>query len=135
MATGEIVQIFNRTTRTLTCMKGGRQHTIPPGLSYVTFDVVMYARQQNPVPGSEDYQSLEYESLISLVAAKGQKQKHPLDVVPDDVLDALGPERLNRASMQLDRQVGQTMTTAFPRGRVGVEDPTENMLDPTGAIK
>lgn len=138
MAVGEIVQIFNRTTHPLKVMKDGRQHDIPPGRSYITADLVGFARQQNPVMGTEDVNSLGFQSLVSIVSKEPSKQnheKHPLDTLDDELLASLSVERIDRSTLPPDRQANvREVRMSFPKGRVGVEAPTENMVDPSGAL-
>jgi hypothetical protein len=138
MAIGEIVQIFNRTTHPLKVMKDGRQHDIPVGRSWITEDLVGFARQQNPVMGTEDANSLLYQSLISIVCKDPSKQdheRHPLDTLDDELLGSLSVERLDRSTLAPDRQANvREVKMPFPKGRVGVEAPSENMVDPSGAI-
>lgn len=130
MATGPIIQVFNRTGRQLLATKDGRQYPIPPGYSHQTSDIVLYARNQNPVPGSEDPHTLAFESLISRVAGPDEKQVDPLDEIPEDVLESLPKERLDRSKLGPDRQGAEEMATRhFPRGRVGAEAVTEGMID------
>jgi hypothetical protein len=127
MVVGPIVEVLNRTPYTLHAIKDGRRYTIPPGRSHLTLDVVYFAKQQNPVPGSEDPQSLRFESLISIVAAPGQKQKDPLDLIPEDVLKALPKERIDRTKLAPDRQANlEERTVDFPK-TAHVEAPTEGM--------
>lgn len=131
MAIGEVVRIFNRTPHTLSVTKDGRQRRIPSGYSHMTSDLVFYARTQNPVPGTEDPNTLAFESLISRVMPEGVPQVDPLDEVPDDILASLPKERIDRSRLAPDRQVAEEVHMAhFPRGRVGVENPTEGMSDP-----
>lgn len=131
MASGPIVQIYNRTTRQLLATKDGRQYPIPPGFSHLNSDIVDYARNQNPVPGSEDPNTLAFESLISRVASDDARQIDPLDDIPEEVLAALPGERLDRSKLGPDRQGAVEMPTRhFPKGRVGVDGVTEGMTDP-----
>lgn len=128
---GEIIQIFNRAPFPVSVMKDGRQKTIPAGYSYITSDWLRFAKQQNPVKGTEDPNSLQYDSLISYVVPAGskQKQRDPLDTIPIEVLQALPKERINRNLLALDRQNTTELGTMFPRGRVGVEAPSLGMKE------
>lgn len=128
MAVGKIVQVFNRTSRVLIVVKDGIEHQLQPGLNSVTQDIVLYAKQQHPIPGSEDAQSLEYESLVSFVNPK--KQIDSLDPISDEVLKTLPKERINRMTLPPDRQDGESVQSNFPRGRMAIESPTEGMLSP-----
>lgn len=129
--TGDIITVFNRAPYALVVMKDGRTVDLPPGKSQITRDLLLYARQQHPLPGSEDPNSLIYESFVSYVAGPGEKQRDSLEPVSQDVIDMLPIERINRSLLPLDRQDGTTTkANFFPRGRVGVEAPSEGMLDP-----
>ena len=130
MATGNIIQIFNRTSRTLQVRKDGRTFPIPPGYSHITEDVLRFAKEQNPVPGTEDPNTLVFESLISVVAPKGKTQRDSLDEIPEEVLAALAKERIDRTLLDPNRQHGaEVRQTMFPRGRVGIESPTPGMRE------
>ena len=49
----------------------------------------------------------------------------------DDVLALLPKERINRMLLPKERQGAETEKAGFfPRGRVGMEQPTEGVMDP-----
>lgn len=128
---GEIIQIFNRAPFPVIVTKGGRDHAIPPGRSHITSDLLRYAKEQNPVPGTEDPGTTQTESLISYVHPDPKRQVDPLDAIPQEVLDAMPRERINRGLLPPDRQLGtQVHHPGFPTRRVGIEDPTMGMRDP-----
>jgi len=129
--TGNIIQIFNRAPFGLIATKDGRDFPIPPGYSHITSDLLRFAREQNPIPGSEDPYTTSFESFISVVAPKGRPQKDSLETVSQDMIDLLPKERINRAMLSPEAQQAETMATSgFPRGRIGVENATPGMVDP-----
>lgn len=131
--TGDIITVFNRAPHTLIVMKDGREYQLPPGYSQITRDIFPFARQQHPLPGSEDPSTTLFESFVSYVAnpRANETQRDSLDPVPQDVIDMLPKERINRMLLPPGRQNGTVAAHhAFPRGRVGVEHPSEGMLDP-----
>lgn len=138
MAIGAIVQVFNRAPWTLSVMKDGRQYQLPPGLSHVTADIVPFARNQNPILGTEDPNDLSYQSLVSVVNPDPSQQdhlRHPLDPIDAETLAAMPKERIDRSLLAPDRQTNvRELTVPFPSRRVGVEAASENMMDPSGAL-
>jgi len=130
---GDNVQVFNRAPFPLTAIKDGRSYRIPVGRSWMRTDVIPFAKAQNPIMGSEDPTSPYFESLVSVVAPEGREQpeSEPLDPIPQAVLDALPKERLNRNLMDSDRQQNvEEVKTTFPTRRVGMEAPSDGMIDP-----
>lgn len=133
---GDNVRIWNRTPLLLNAKKDGRDYTIPPGESWLPEDVVSYARAQNPVPGSDDPSTLMFESFISRIFSdREQPPNHPLDTIDEEtyrIMQAPGWERIDRSQLPADRQAAtQVPQPMFPRAktRVGMEGPTEGMLD------
>ncbi len=130
MATGKIVQVFNRTNRVLIVVKDGIETPLKPGYNHITQDLVLYAKQQHPIPGSEDAVTTEYESLVSFVQPDKKDQVDSLDVISDDVLASLPKERINRMTLPADRQDGTSVQAHFPRGRMAMENPTDGVMNP-----
>lgn len=128
--TGDIIRIFNRAPWELSAIKDGRRYVIPVGYSHITSDVLWYAQAQNPVPGTEDPHTFQFESLISYVHPDKRKQKDSLDPIPAETLALMPKERIDRSKLDLHRQNGTELTASFPRGRVGMENPTSGVVDP-----
>lgn len=130
--TGPIVTVFNRTSRRLVVTKDGKETVLEPGINHITQDLVLYAKQQHPMPGTEDPNTLDYESLVSYVAdrKKGEKQRDSLEEISDEILALLPKERINRMLLPLDRQNVEETPNVFPRGRLAVEAVTSGMIDP-----
>lgn len=130
---GDVVRVFNRAPFALQVTKDGKQTVLYPGENSITRDLVLYAKQQNPVPGSDNPHTLIYESFISYIAntARGEKQKDSLDPIPQDVIDVLPAERINRYLLPEERQKATPSAAPFfPKGRLGMEAPTEGVMDP-----
>lgn len=128
---GDNIEVVNRTPSTLEVIKDGRTYRVPPGRSWLRSDIVPYAKAQHPVMGTEDPTSPYFESLIGVVARPGQPQRDPIDPMPQEVLDAMPKERIDRSLLDSDRQQNvQEIATTFPTRRVGMEAPTEGMVDP-----
>ena len=119
---GRIVTVINRTSRLLKATKNGVDMSFPPGETHVTSDWVRYIKQQNPVPGTGNPFTLEFDSLFGV---KGTRDD--VSEIPDAVLNALPVERLDRSMLDAKLQHADTQTVRFPRGRVGVQAPTEGM--------
>ncbi len=117
MAHGDIICLVNRTSRNLSVTKDGRQIVLKPGENHINSDLVRFAKRQNPVMGSQDpYNPAQCDYLV------GVKGTHDdIYPIPDEVLDALPRERIDRSLMPLkDRDVIERRTSGFPRGRAGV---------------
>lgn len=127
---GDPIQVFNRAPYALSFIKDGRERTLPPGLSYITADCFNYARTQNPIPGTEDPQNGKFTSLVSYVDPDPAKQKDALDTIPLEVLQSMPKERIDRNELAGDRRNAQTLSTPFPKGRVGMEDVPQGLMDP-----
>jgi hypothetical protein len=119
---GSIVTIVNRTTRILKVTKNGLDMSLPPGETHVTSDWVRFAKQQNPVPGTGNPFTLEFESLVGV---KGTKDD--ISPISDDILNALPAERLDRSMLDPKLQRADEQAVRFPTGRVGVHNPSEGM--------
>ncbi len=131
---GDIITVWNRSTRPLTFIKDGRSRTLPPGKSQITSDLFHYAREQNPIRGTEDTNNGSFESLVSYVHPDAALQKDPLDTLPAEVLDAMPHERINRNLLPMDRRNhADEVSMPFPKGRVSVEQPTPGMVGGLGA--
>lgn len=129
---GDYIQVFNRAPHSITIVKDGRHYAIPSGGPHpCRSDLIALGKDQNPIPGTGDPGSTICESLLSVVAAPGDSQIDSLDPIPAEVLAALPKERLNRHLLAPERQHGiEVARPDFPKGRVGVEQPSGGMLDP-----
>ena len=130
--TGGIISVFNRAPHKLSCVKDGRVYDFPGHeLTYITEDVLMYARAQNPVMGSDDPTTLQFESLISRVETRrGYPQRHSLEPLSAADLQKLPLERINRSMLDLVAQTAQSFAAAFPRS-AHIEGPSAGMVGET----
>jgi hypothetical protein len=127
MISNKIVTVINRTDRTLTVVKDGQEYDVPPGESPMRADVIPYAKNQNPVPGSDDGTFFE-----SLIAVKGSKD--PVDPLSSELLSVF-VERLDRSSLAPDRQDGHKIDFArLRRAQISLQNPTEGFSDPSAAL-
>jgi len=127
---GSIVCLVNRTPHVLSYVKDGREYDLQPGENWVNSDQVRFAKAQNAVRGSRNPMDLSFESLVGLKAGKGEKQLDDLSPIDEDTLAMLPKEVLNRSLLPADRQNGEEVPAMFPRGRVGVEAPSDGFRDP-----
>lgn len=128
---GPVVTVYNRAPFRLVVTKDGREHVLEPGINHITQDLVLYAKQQHPVPGSEDAGTLEYESFVSFVQPDPTKQRDPLDDYDADIIKLLPKERVNRMTLPPARQNVVETANVHPKGRrVGIEAPSIGMEDP-----
>lgn len=126
---GDNVWIINRTSQVLIATKDSKQFHIPPGRSMLRSDVIPFAKEQNPVPGTEDPFSLQVESLIAV-----EGTSDPTDEIPDDVLALIkNGERIDRSKLAKSLQTVQRDEMPLPRQRVGGDAMTVAQVGP-GAI-
>jgi hypothetical protein len=125
---GDPIRIFNRAPWPLKAVKDGREYPIPVGESWMRSDVVRFAKEQNPIMGTEDPSTTLSESFISVVAADPKNQRDSLEPMDAEVLKHLSKERLDRTKLAPERQRATVGHRAdFPTRRVGVEAPTPGM--------
>lgn len=79
------VKVFNRTTgtkteRNLSARWDGQEMTLPPGESFLPKHVVHYAKNQNPIMGSED--DIDPSSFESLIGIVGKDDCSPVETDP-----------------------------------------------------
>lgn len=110
---GDAIVLVNRTETPLQFVADGRHYVLQPGLNhgYVSGHA-KFAMAQNPLFGSEDYHTLDYQSLVGVV---GQTDCEP---IPDEVLLAAmdKPERFDRAASGMAPKVA--VKTRKLQGRV-----------------
>ena len=81
---GNPVVLVNRTNAPLTFTADGRSHALQPGKNYGFLEGhARFAKGQNPLLGSEDYYTLEYQSLV------GVEGVDDCDPIPTEVLEAV----------------------------------------------
>jgi hypothetical protein len=110
---GDQVVLVNRTPNTLSFVANGRHYPLKPGKNYGFLEGhVKFAMSQNPLFGTEDYFTLEYESLVGVETPEG-KQRTDCSEIPQSLLDELKDmERFNVASMSPAAQQGRMRIAA-----------------------
>jgi hypothetical protein len=128
---GEIVCIVNRAPWPLSVIKDGRTWVLKPGDNYINGDLVRFARQQHPIPGSQDPYNPHVVQF--LVGVKGTND--PIDALPAEILEYLPKERIDRTKMPAKQQNVVERQVPFPRGRqAAMENPAGGMsFVPEGA--
>lgn len=123
---GDILCLINRTEHTLKYTKDGRDFTLAPGENYVNSDHVRFARNQNPLMGTQDPYSLATQFLV------GIKGKDDCSPIGDEILAMMPNERLDRSLLPADLQKVIEKRTSFPptNRRLGIESPSRGMTDP-----
>lgn len=112
-STGTIVCLVNRTKRVLHYMYDGYQYDLEPGENYIPDSHVYYARNQNPVMGTQSPWSEDgCDYLVGIKVKPGQKQRD--NISPIEQSDAR--ERLNRDELDEEAQKAVLRTVV---GRVG----------------
>ena len=78
-----VITLVNRTSEPLKFTADGKHEVLQPGENHGFFAwQAYYAKAQNPLFGSENYYTLEFESLV------GVKGEDNCDPIPEDVLIA-----------------------------------------------
>ncbi len=125
---GAITTIVNRAPQPIHYTYDGRRYTLMPGPNHVTDDHIKYAYEQNVIPGTADpYQPHVYQSFVGIPG------KTDCDPIPQEMIDILWPERLDRSKFGGQRAHERLQlkdAAAIPKGRVGVEAPSTGMIDP-----
>jgi hypothetical protein len=128
---GDPIRILNKAPWPLKVVKDGREHDIPMGESWLRGDLLLFAKEQNPVMGTENPSTTQSESFIAVIASDPKMQRDPLDLYDEETLKVLSKERINRSLLAPERQRATVGHRAdFPKGRVGVESPTSGMHEP-----
>lgn len=96
----EMVTVVNRAPIPLNVRFDGQETTIPPGPSQLPKVCINYAKNQNPIMGTQDPNNPSITGaryLIGIVAPKGHLQKDPIDpLTKEEWEEHLGrPCRLN----------------------------------------
>lgn len=124
---GSPIILVNRTSYPLDFTADSRFYTLAPGENYgYVQGHAQFATAQNPLMGSEDYYSLEFQSLVGI---KGQTDCAP---IPDDVLLAAveSHERFDRKEAGLAPVKFVKPRHRMPVGRSGgvVTQANDNAL-------
>lgn len=124
---GDPVILVNRTTEPLPFVADGRHYVLEPGDNYgYVSGHVQFALAQNPLMGSEDYHTLDFQSLVGV---KGSKE-YPSDPIPEEVLIAAMDEveRFSRVDSGLAPVKRVRPRSAMPRGRAVASLANANAL-------
>ena len=128
MISNVVVEVYNRTDRTLEAIKDGQTFELPPGRSHLRADVIPFAKNQHPVPGTDD--GTTFESLISIVAKPGERQRDPLDDLPEEILALLPKERLDRTQLAPNLQGTRDIDfRPLRRAQISPTGVTDGMVD------
>jgi hypothetical protein len=126
---GQIATLVNRTSRVLMYIVDGRRYELQPGPNQVLDFHIRFAAEQNIIPGSGDpLVPSRYETMVGVPGASDCSE------LPDEYLDALPHERLDRSLMDrkhqhvVERRISER---DMPRRRVGMEQPTEGFTAPS----
>ncbi len=124
---GSPICLVNRTGEELKFTADGQHFELKPGDNYGFLEPHAYfAMAQNPLMGSEDYYTLEFQSLV------GVKGKTPCEPLSDEVLLAAMDkvERFNRdeAGLRPTRQIKLRPI----RGRAAVTSTADLSIMPQG---
>ncbi len=122
---GPIICLVNRAPFPMIVTKDGKHTRLEPGDNYVNSDLVRFAKQQHPIPGTQD----PYNPYVCqyLVGVKGSNDN--IEPLTQELLDLLPRERLDRTKYPIDKQRVMEKTVPFPKGRVGMEAPARSALD------
>lgn len=94
---GEIVTLINRAPITLNCRYDGKDVVLQPGENHGFAKVaVIYAKNQNPINGTEDPNNPSIGGCRYLVGVKGSKDNCKPLTKEEWTLHLSKPQRLNR---------------------------------------
>lgn len=114
---GDPIVLVNRTAHPLEFTADGRTYKLTPGDNYgYVRPHAQYAMAQNPLMGTEDFYSLEFESLV------GIKGESACDPIADDVLEEVNKtevERFNRERNGMRSGMKVQPRHRMPTGRTG----------------
>lgn len=99
--TGDPVTLVNRRTATVVSFTAdGRRYDLKPGLNYgYNSGHAEFAYKQNPLLGTQDYESLKFTSLVGIIAEDGEVL-YPCDPIEDEIVVAAeGGEIFDIATM------------------------------------
>ena len=119
MSSGNSICLVNRTDTPLSFVFDGRHYILEPGENWGYQEGhAAFALKQNPVMGSEDFNTTLFESLVGV---KGNPE-YPCDALSDEVLLAHleSKERLNRKTTPRPMAKETRTLSPGPRGRAGV---------------
>ena len=114
---GNQIVLVNRTQHPLKFTADGRQYTLQPGDNYGFVESqAQFAKAQNPLMGTEDYYSLEFESLVGV---KGEDECSPISDETLEMVNQTEAERFNRERSGLRKAVKVVPRHRMPVGRTG----------------
>lgn len=113
---GDQVVLVNRTSsRVLEFTADGRHYALKPGDNYGFLEGhVRFARSQNPLMGSEDYHTLNFDSLVGV---KGRTNCEPISD-EDLELSELNVERFDPQSLPRQNRVAIKPRHPRMKGRI-----------------
>lgn len=127
---GNPVCLVNRTSSPVEFVADSRHYVLKPGDNYGFLEGhVRFAMQQNPLMGSEDYYTLEFQSLVGAKDADGKViEGCPVDAFTDEQLIAALDEieRFNREASGVRMGTKVKPRWAPPRGRAVASLAGEN---------
>jgi len=110
---GDDVILVNRTSKPLTFKADGRDFVLKPGANYgFNSGHAEFAYKQHPLPGTQDYGTLQFVSLVGIMREDGQELTELFDcseITDERIAKAAGKELFNVATMPPDAQVGRTV--------------------------
>ena len=93
---GDVVEVINRTSKSLTYQVDGRRFRLAPGPNHILWEHVRYAKNQNPLMGSID--PFDIRSVGFLIGVAGTKDPvSPIEQSDDEELldrSMYGPDEI-----------------------------------------
>ena len=130
---GDDVILVNRTSKPLTFKADGRDFVLKPGANYgFNSGHAEFAYKQHPLPGTQDYGSLKFVSLIGIMREDGQELIELYDcaeITDATITAAEGKELFDVGTMPVDAQVGRTKSKGrHLGGREAASLATQNAM-------
>jgi hypothetical protein len=109
---GDEVILVNRTERPLSFKADGRDHVLKPGENYgFNAGHAEFAYKQHPLPGTQNYDSLQFVSLIGIIRASDGTVLYDCSPIGSDIIAAAaGKELFDIETMPADAQKGRTVS-------------------------
>jgi len=127
---GDPVVLVNRTTKPLTFKANGRDFVLKPGKNYgYNSGHAEFAYKQHPLPGTQDYQSLQFISLVGIMREDGTVL-YDCEEIPDSVIEsAVGKEPFDLETLPPSAKAGRTKEKGrYLSGRDAATQATANAV-------
>ena len=127
---GDDVILVNRTSKPLTFKADGRDFVLKPGPNFgFNTGHAEFAYKQHPLPGTQNYDSLQFISLIGIKREDGV-EIYDCEEITDEILEgAVGKEMFDVSTMPLEARAGRKVEKGrHMTGRGSVSPAGQNAM-------